>query len=61
MNTLVKYIRKNLLDPVKVMNLLMDSGLISDNCVTPEDVADVDCARAIEWLDTKPHKPLKIV
>lgn len=59
MSTLEKYVRKNLLDPVKVMNALMDAGLISDNCIAIGDVADVDCARAIEWLDTKPHKPLK--
>lgn len=47
MNQLEKYVRKNLLDPVKAMNSLMDSGLISDNCVWPADVADVDCARAV--------------
>lgn len=59
MSTLEKYVLKNLLDPVKVMNALMDAGLISDNCIAIGDVADADCARAIEWLDTKPHKPLK--
>lgn len=59
MSALEKYVRKNLLDSVKVMNALMDAGLISDNCVSVSDVADVDCAKAIAWLDTKPHQPLK--
>jgi hypothetical protein len=60
MSTLVKFVRKNLLDPVKVINALTAAGLISDNCVHIEDVADADCARAIEWLDTQPYKSLKI-
>ena len=59
MSSLTKYIRKNLLCPVKVMNALTEAGLISDNCVLDEDVADVDCGRAIAWLDTQPHQRLK--
>ena len=59
MSTLEKYVQKHLLDPVKVMNALAEAGIISDNCIAISDVADADCARAIEWLDTKPHKPLQ--
>lgn len=59
MNTLEKYIYKNLLNPIRVMNALMDSGMISDNCVLPEHVADEDCARAIEWLEAQPKNHLK--
>lgn len=58
MNLLEKYLRKNLFDPTRVMNALMDAGLISDNAVWPADVADVDCARAVEWLELQPRKNL---
>lgn len=58
MNLLEKYLRKNLFDPTRAMNALMASGLISDNCVWPADVADVDCARAIDWLELQPRKNL---
>jgi hypothetical protein len=32
------------------MNALQDAGIISDNCVTWADVADVDKERALKWL-----------
>ena len=43
MNALSEYCKTFHLDPVKAMNLLQDYGLVSDNCVTVEDVAEVDC------------------
>lgn len=61
MNLLEKYIRKNLLDPIKAMNALQESCIISDNCVWPADVADADCLAAIAWLESKPQKHLKHV
>ena len=33
------------------MNALQDNGIISDLCVTWEDVAIEDQPRAIEWLE----------
>jgi hypothetical protein len=47
-NSLQDYIAKNKLDPVKVMNELQDHGIISDNCIHPEDVAD--SGKAVSWL-----------
>ena len=34
----------------EAMNALQNSGVISDNCVTPADVAEADCQKAIEHL-----------
>ena len=33
------------------LNALQDAGIISDLCVTGEDIANVDWLRAIEWLE----------
>ena len=33
------------------MNLLQDAGLISDNCVTQDDIAPQDWERVREWLE----------
>ena len=34
------------------MNTLQDRGLISDNCVTLDDIAEADAKRAATWLST---------
>ena len=33
------------------MDLLQQNGLVSDNCVHLGEVADVDAARALPWLE----------
>ncbi len=35
---------------VKNLNLLDDAGLISNHCVTIQDIADVDAVKALDWL-----------
>ena len=39
---------------VQAMNLLQNNGVVSDNCITHEDIADVDCPKAIEFLQGYP-------
>lgn len=41
---------------VNGLNHLQSRGVISDNCVTLHDVADVDCIKGIEWLRNKGKK-----
>lgn len=50
MNALTQYIFLNGLDHDRAMNALQDKAVISDNAVTSEDVADVDCQKAIDEL-----------
>lgn len=47
---LENFITNNQLDPVATMNRLQGAGVISDNCITAQDVAAVDCLVAITWL-----------
>lgn len=52
MNLLSQLISRLNLDELKVMNALqIEVGLISDLCVTAEDVADKDCSRACYWVE----------
>ena len=37
-------------DNVQLMNKLQDLGLVSDNCVTIDDVADSDLMQALNTL-----------
>ncbi len=32
------------------MNLLQNHSIISDLCITPDDIAEPDRSRAIDWL-----------
>lgn len=48
MNSLQKHFKGE--DEIEAMNRLTESNLISDNCVTAKDVAEVDCERAIWFL-----------
>lgn len=50
MTKLTEYIMENDLDHDKAMNALQNAGVISDNAVTSEQVADADCQKAIETL-----------
>lgn len=50
MNALEKFITLTGTDPIAAMNLLQDQGVVSDNCIWPHDVADVDCDRAVKFL-----------
>lgn len=54
MNLLQNYIILNGLSETDTMNKLQDQGIISDNCVNAEDVANVNCDRAVEWLEENP-------
>lgn len=53
MNELERWIKDSKVDPIQSMNRLQDNGIISDNCIYAEDVADVDCESAIKFLSLK--------
>lgn len=53
MTTLRDYIRTHRLDETATLNLLQDHGIISDECVTAEDVGD--SGRAVTWLHPRLH------
>ena len=48
-------LKRTLLDlgytEVQAMNLLQEKGVISDNCVTIEDIANADVTKAAEYLE----------
>lgn len=50
-NTLEQFVAEIGMDPIEAANLLTEAGIISDNSVTLHDVAAVDHARAIKYLD----------
>ncbi len=50
MNSLQRFLDESGVDEVKSMNLLQTNGIISDLAVWAEDVAEVDCQRAIDFL-----------
>lgn len=50
MNSLTEFVIKYDMRPRMVMNILQDKGLVSDNAILLEDVAEKDCAKAIEHL-----------
>ena len=48
MNSLRDYIALRRIDATHALNLLQDAGIISDLCVTVEDVGDA--GKAVAWL-----------
>jgi len=48
-NSLCSYIAVNQLNPKEAMNTLQNHGIISDNCIAPEEVAD--SGKAISFLN----------
>jgi hypothetical protein len=48
-NSLERYIESVGISPIAAMNALQNFGVISDNCVTPDEVGDVGAA--ISWLN----------
>jgi hypothetical protein len=53
MKSLRDYIEKNRFDEVQAMNLLQDHGIISDECVSVDDVGD--SGKALTWLHDRRH------
>jgi hypothetical protein len=53
MKSLRDYLLANGIDEVQAMNLLQDHGIISDECVVPEDVGD--SGKALTWLNDRRH------
>jgi hypothetical protein len=51
MNSLRDYLTARRFDPDHALNLLQDHGIISDECVTPEDVGD--SGKAVAWLSLR--------
>ena len=49
MNTLEHYIVSQDLDPTQTMDLLQNHGIISDNCIQPQDVGNGGAA--VAWLE----------
>jgi hypothetical protein len=54
MNSLRDYLTARRFDPDHALNLLQDHGIISDECVTPEDVGDA--GKAVAWLSLREDK-----
>jgi hypothetical protein len=54
MNTLKNYIAFKKLDETKILNILQDHGIISDNCITPDEVGD--SGKAVAWLELNEEK-----
>ena len=50
MNSLESFLEAQGLDESSAMNKLQDAGVISDNAITAQDVANGDCLRAVKWL-----------
>ena len=48
MNSLRDYIAHRRIDSTHALNLLQDAGVISDLCVTVDDVGDA--GKAVAWL-----------
>jgi hypothetical protein len=60
MNSLRDYIAFRRIDAIHALNLLQDAGVISDLCVTVDDVGDA--GKAVAWLslhedELKPARP----
>ncbi len=60
MNSLRDYIALRRIDATHALNLLQDAGVISDLCVTVDDVGDA--GKAVAWLslhedELKPARP----
>lgn len=53
-NTLESFIAFKKLDEKEVMNILQEYGIISDECITANDVAD--CGKAVSWLNFNMNK-----
>lgn len=48
------------LSEVETMNLLQDNGIISDNCISLDDVAETDLNKIIQLFETgQLHKIVK--
>jgi len=60
MNSLRDYIAHRRIDATYALNLLQDAGVISDLCVTVDDVGDA--GKAVAWLSfyEKELKPAKL-
>jgi hypothetical protein len=54
MEALKDYIRAKKLDEKRILNLLQDYGIISDMCVTVEEVGDA--GKAVVWLELNAEK-----
>jgi hypothetical protein len=48
-NTLESFIAFKKLNENKVMNILQEYGVISDECIAAKDVGD--CGKAVSWLN----------
>lgn len=48
MNALTQFAQDH--PELEVMNVLQDAGIVSDNCITTEDVAEADVDRAVTYL-----------
>lgn len=54
---LVQFIDQQDIEATRVMNLLQEHGICSDNCVTSDEV--VEGGKCIAWLAKFDLKPLK--
>lgn len=54
MNTLKDYITSRKLNEIKILNILQDHGIISDECVTSSEVGD--SGKAVSWIELNEEK-----
>lgn len=53
MKSLRDYLSAKRIDETEAMNLLQEYGIISDECITPEDVGDA--GKAVTWIHDRRH------
>ncbi len=54
MNSLRDYIASRGIDATRALNVLQEAGVVSDLCVTVEDVGDA--GKAVSWLSLHEEK-----
>jgi hypothetical protein len=54
MDTLQYYVKSKNLDPKRVLNALQNYGVVSDLCITLEEVGD--SGKAVAWLEQNQDK-----
>jgi aryl-phospho-beta-D-glucosidase BglC (GH1 family) len=61
MNSLRDYIAYMRIDPTHTLNLLQDAGVISDLCITVDDVGNA--GKAVAWLNLHEQelKPVSVL
>ncbi len=60
MNALETFLLESGRDEIEALNLLQDQSIISDNCISASDVANVDSLRAVKFLLLETDNALRL-